>query len=347
MNPRALLAFSVVLASAVSLAAGPRPAGAIQFRALLADTSSRDTDPAPSPDGKWLAFQSNRGGSSQIWIMPITGGEPRQLTNEPATVKNPDGKTIPTRVMTPTWAPDSKSLLFVSTRSGGYNIYSIPLEGGTPKALSAAPGAQRYPTYSPDGRKIVFPSSRTQPNSLYGFQLYLMDAKGEVNGPAARKLTRSNGSPGHPVWSPDGKWICYVAKDFDSTRTVDIGGGMQAKQSALFSMFRVFKIPASGGKEIRLTGNRTDPGQAEDTWPSWSRDGKWIAFGRNVKGKQNLWVLDVLTSQAFPVTELGNALKPEWSHDGKSLYFTRINGTDEDIWVATGLDLVSNTRVKR
>ncbi|HET9251148.1 MAG TPA: hypothetical protein VFP58_03450 [Candidatus Eisenbacteria bacterium] len=347
MTRRLLILFSAALASLILVAAGSSPAAAIQFRALLADTSSRDTDPAPSPDGKWLAFQSNRGGGSQIWIMPANGGKPRQLTKEPATVKGPDGKMIPTRVMTPTWAPDSKSLLFVSTRAGGYNIYSIPLEGGTPKALSAAAGAQRYPSYSPDGTKIVFPSSRNQPSSLYGFQLYLMDAKGEVNGPPARQFTRSSGSPGHPIWSPDGKWICYVAKDFDSTRTVDIGGGMQAKQSAIFSAFRVFKKPVAGGNEIRLTGNRTDPGQAEDTWPSWSRDGKWIAFGRNIKGKQNLWVIDVLTSQAFPVTELGNALKPEWSPDGKSLYFTRINGQDEDIWVATGLNLVSNARARK
>jgi Tol biopolymer transport system component len=335
-----------ILISALALAAA-QPATAAQFRALLADTASRDTDPAPSPDGKWIAFQRNRGGSSQIWIMPAGGGTPRKLTSEPATMKTPDGKSAPTRVMTPTWAPDSKSILYISTRSGGYNIYSIPLAGGTPKALSNAPGAQRYPAYSPDGTKIVFPSSRLQPNSLYGFQLYMMDAAGEVAGRPARQLTRSTGSPGHPVWSPDGKWVCYVAKDIDTTRTVSVGGGMQAKQSAVFSVFRVYKMPAAGGPEVKLTGIRTDPGQAEDTWPSWSPDGKWIAFGRNIQGKQNLWVLDVLTQQAFPITELGNAMKPNWSADGRSLFFTRINGQDEDIWVMTQLDLVSNARTKR
>jgi Tol biopolymer transport system component len=332
---------------ALALAVGAYPASAAQFRPLLADTS-RDTDPAPSPDGKWLAYQSNKGGSSQVWILPAGGGAPRKLTSEPATTKAPDGKAIPTRVMTPTWAPDSKSLLYISTRSGGYNIYSIPLAGGTPKALSNAAGAQRYPVYSPDGTKIVFPSSRNQPGSLWGFQLYLMDAKGEVNGPPARQLTRSNGSPGHPIWSPDGKWVCYVAKDFDSTRTVNIGGGMQAKQSAMFSSFRVYKIPATGGREVKLTGIRTDPGQAEDTWPAWSPDGKWIAFGRNIQGKSNLWLLDVLSGHAFPITELGNAMKPNWSPDGKSLYFTRLDEKqNEDIWVATNLDLVSNARAKR
>ncbi|HEU5311378.1 MAG TPA: hypothetical protein VFV24_07985, partial [Candidatus Eisenbacteria bacterium] len=61
MNPRILLLFAILIASILPLAAA-RPAAAIQFRALLADPAARDTDPAPSPDGKWIAFQSNRGG---------------------------------------------------------------------------------------------------------------------------------------------------------------------------------------------------------------------------------------------------------------------------------------------
>src|SRR2546427_4577041 len=124
--------------------AWPSPSSATKFRPSLADTA-RDTDPAPSPDGKWLVFQSNRGGRSQIWIMPTEGGPPRKLTSEPDSSQVPGTPRIGTRVMTPTWAPDSKSILFISTRSGPYNIYSIPIEGGEPKVLSNAAGSQRYP----------------------------------------------------------------------------------------------------------------------------------------------------------------------------------------------------------
>jgi Tol biopolymer transport system component len=329
---RLLIAFSFL-----TLAALPVPAGATQFRALLADTS-RDTDPALSPDGKWLAFQSNRRGPTQIWVMPAQGGAPHPVTSEPESSQAEGAKRIGTRVMTPTWAPDSKSLLYVSTREGNYNIYSIPLDGGAAKPLSKAPGSQRFPAYSPDGTTICFPSSRLQPNALYGFQLYLMGAKGEIEGPPARQLTHSGGSPGHPVWSPDGKWITFVAKDFDTTRTVNIGGGMQTKQTALFAAFRVYKIPAAGGRETKLTGTRLDPGQGEDTWPSWSPDGKWIAYGRNVAGKQDVWILNVETRRPFQLTATGNCMKPTWSADGKSLYFTRLNGRDEDLWIATDLD---------
>jgi TolB protein len=311
------------------------PGFALKFRPLLADTTYRETDPAPSPDGKWLAFQSNRSGSSQIWIMSTQGGQLRQLTAEPESSLTPGAKSkIATRVMTPTWAPDGKSLLFISTRSGPYNIYSIPFEGGEPKPLSNAAGSQRFAVYSPDGSKICFPSSRLAPTSLYGFNLYVMDAKGEIAGPPAKRLTFSGGSPGHPSWSYDGKWIAYVAKDFDTTRTVEVGGGMKAKQSAMFSLFRVFKIAAGGGPEIKLTGIKaTDAG--EDTWPSWSPNGKQLAFGRNINGKQSLWILDVNTKKSFMLTGDGNCMKPTWSYDGNAIYYTKlINGKDEDIWVA-------------
>jgi Tol biopolymer transport system component len=338
----------LAIAALIALAFSSAPAGAVQYRPLLQDPKVTDTDPAPSPDGKWIAFQSNRSGSAQIWVMPAGGGTPRKVTAEPESVMT-GGRRNPTRVMTPTWSPDSKSILFVSTRSGPYNIYTIPLTGGVkPKPLSRAAGSQRFPVFSPDGKRICFPSSRHDPNSLYGFDLFMMTGAGEIDGPPARQLTHSKGSPGHPVWSPDGKWIAYVAKDFDSTRTVSVGGGMQAKQSAIFSQFRVFKMPAGGGGETKLTGlTEAEQGTAEDTWPSWSPDGKWIAFGRNANGVQNVWVVDVVSRNAFPITNMGGCMKPTWSADGKSLYFARLNGRDEDLWVATGLALTSPSARRR
>jgi TolB protein len=338
---------ALILAT-VALALPAAPARATQFRPLLADTSYRDTDPAPSPDGTLVAFQSNRGGRNQIWLMSAEGGEPRALTAEPDS--NPMHAGV--RVMTPTWMPDGKSVLYVSTRTGHYNIYRIPVEGGEPRPLSDAPGSQRFPSCSMDGQKIVFPSNRLEPTALFGFSLYVMDSSGEIGGQPARRLTFNTGSPGHPVWSPDGKWVAYVAKDLDTSRTVTLGPGVTAKETAMFARFRVFKIPAEGGKEIKLTGlaaekRRASGGEpdrlpeqpSEDTWPSWSPDGKWIAFGRNVGGKSDVHILDVATKKSFALTSSGNAMKPTWSYDGKSIYYTTLNGKDEDIWVATDLTI--------
>jgi Tol biopolymer transport system component len=341
MHSRFTPLFGLALALGLAWAS---PGFATKFSPLLADPKFRETDPVPSPDGKWLAFQSNRSGSSQIWIMSTQGGQLRQLTAEPESSQMAGSPRIATRVMTPNWAPDGKSLVYISTRSGPYSIYSIPFEGGESKPLSNAAGSQRFAVYSPDGAKICFTSSRLQPTSIYGFNLYVMDPKGEIAGPPARQVTFSGKSPGHPVWSYDGKWIAYVAKDFDTTRTVSVGGGMQTKQSAMFSQFRVFKIPAAGGREVKLTG-LTVGDASEDTWPSWSPNGKQIAFGRNSGGKQSLWVVDVSTKKAFMLTDDGNCMKPTFSYDGTAIYYTKlIDGKDEDIWVANDFTVAAPAR---
>ncbi len=312
-------------------------ASATTFKEVCADTT-RETDPAPSPDGKWIAFTSDRGGhgSTQIYVMPAEGGEARQLTNEPDSV----------RAGTPSWAPDGKSILFVSTRGKRYNVYSIPFEGGEAKQLTHAPGSHRFGTYSADGTKIVFYSNRVRPGELYGFNIYVMGAGGETEDDMASQITNSMGSPGHPTWSPDGKWIAFVAKEYDSTRQQTMEGNI------LFTKYQLYKVAAKGGKEIRLTKGTLKGQPFEDTWPSWSRDGKWIAFGRQIGPKRDVWIYEVSSGKAFPLTTTGNCIKPTWSWDSKSIYYSLVNEKGgEDIWVANDLTLkppaVQPTRSRR
>ena len=323
--PRISWLLSAVAAAAVASLI-PGGAKATTFTQITADTT-RESDPAPSPDGKWIAFSSDRGGhgSQQIYIMPAEGGEPRQLTNEPDSV----------RAGTPSWAPDGKSLLFVSTRGKRYNIYSVPFEGGEPKQLTHAPGSHRFGTYSADGKQIAFYSNRVAPGELYGFNIYVMSAEGEHEDDMARQVTASKGSPGHPTWSADGKWIAFVEKEFDSLRQDTMEG------SILFTKYHLYKVSSRGGKEIQLTKGAVDGKPVEDTWPSWSPDGKWIAFGRQYGSKRDVWVLDVASNHAFPITTAGNCIKPTWSWDCKSIYYSSVHEKNEDIWVARDLTLKS------
>ena len=304
--------------------AGATTSGPTTFTPVLAD-STRDTDPAPSPDGKWIAFTSDRGGrgASQIYVMPAEGGELRQITNEPDSV----------RATGPTWAPDGKSLLYVSTRGKRYNVYSIPFEGGEPRQLTHAPGNHRFGTYSADGENIAFYSNRVHPGELYGFNIYVMGPSGEEETEMARQVTNSKGSPGHPTWSPDGKWIAFVAKEYDSTRQQTMEGNI------LFTKYNLYKVPARGGKEIRLTHGMIGGQALEDTWPSWSPDGKWIAVGRQLGTKRDVWIVDVATGRSFPLTTAGNCIKPTWSYDSKSIYYSSIDDKNEDIWVARDIVL--------
>jgi len=263
--------------------------------------------------------------------MPAGGGDPRQLTQEPDSI----------RAGTPTWAPDGKSLLYISTRGHRYNVYSVPFDGGEPQKLTNSPGSHRFASYSPDGKRIVFYSNRLRPTELYGFNIYVMDPSGEKETDMAKQVTNSMGSPGHPTWSPDGRWIAFVAKDYDSLKQQTMEG------SILFTKYHVFKVRADGGAETRLTRGAIAGQPVEDTWPSWSPDGKWIAFGRQYGKKRDVWVLDVATNKAFPLTKAGNCIKPTWSYDSKSLYYSSVTGTNEDIWVARDLTLKAPPSVRK
>jgi Tol biopolymer transport system component len=321
---------ALLLISATLLAPGA-PAGATQFRKVLADTI-RETDPTPSPDGKWLAFTMAKGGGilTEIWVMPIGGGDPRAVTNEPDSA----------RAMTPAWAPDSKSIYFVSTRDRQYNVYNIPLEGGAAKKLTGGPGASRFGAPSPDGSKVAFPSNRLDPSSLYGYNLFLMSSGGESAGAPARQITSLNGSPGHPTWSPDGKWIGFVSKDVDTTKVVTIGPGMQSTRNAMFATFRVFKLSVDGGKPIQLSGLLKSEDRDEDVWPTWSPDGKWIAVARRVGTKNDVWLVDPERKRpAVQMTTDGNCSKPTWSADGKEIWYTVSDKGNEDIWVASDITI--------
>ena len=319
MRDRVFAAFFILFAGIASCAR------ATTFNPVVSD-STRDTDPAPSPDGKWIAFTSDRDGhgSTQVYLMPAEGGAPRQLTHEPDSV----------RAGTPSWSPDGKSILFVSTRGKRYNVYSIPFEGGDAKQLTHAPGSHRFGCYSLDGRQIAFYSNRVRPGELYGFNIYVMGAAGETEDNMARQVTNSMGSPGHPTWSADGKWIAFVAKEYDSTRQQTMEGNI------LFTKYHLYKVPSRGGKETQLTRGSVNGQAVEDTWPSWSPDGKWIAFGRQIGTKRDVWILDVASNRAFPLTTAGNCIKPTWGWDSKSIYYSSTVGDkNEDIWVARDLAL--------
>lgn len=316
--------------AALSLGVTAAPAAATDFRPFLADTV-RETDPTPSPDGKWLAFTMAKTGTlTDIWIMPIGGGEPRRLTDEPDSA----------RAMTPTWAPDSKSLLYVSTRDRQYNVFSIPFDGGSSRKMTESPGGNRFATYAPNGSLIAFPSNRLDPGSLYGYNLFLMGPEGESNANPARQITSLPGSPGHPTWSPDGKWIGFVSKDVDTTKTVEVAPGMTSKRNSIFSTFRVFKVSVDGGKPIQLSGLLPSEAKDEDVWPTWSPDGKWIAVAKRVGTKTDVWLVDAEGKRpAVPITTEGNCSKPTWSADGKEIYYTRSEKGSEDIWIASNLTI--------
>lgn len=196
-----------------------------------------------SPDGKMLAISHHHEGNSLIYILPATGGTPRQITELGPSYWHG-------------WSPDGKTLAYCAERNGNYDIYTIPVEGMRETRLTDAEGLDDGPDYSPDGKYIYFNSERTG-----AMKIWRMDSNGT-------NQTQITNDEQYADWFPhpagDGKQIVFLSYD------KDVKGHPANKDVALRIM------PSSGEKPRVLT--RLFGGQGTINVPSWSPDNKYVAF---------------------------------------------------------------------
>jgi tricorn protease len=157
-------------------------------------TGGHESSPDFSPDGKWIAFTGQYDGNEDVYVMPAEGGEPRRLTWHPAN-DSPVG-----------WTPDSKQILFISTRDTYADItriYSIPAEGGVPDVLPMWRAFEG--SYSPDGKSFAYvPNLKWQDawKRYRGGQttpIYIV----RLSDLHLDKLPRENSNDANPVWVGD------------------------------------------------------------------------------------------------------------------------------------------------
>lgn len=225
---------------------------------------ARDVYGRFSPDGKWIAFSSDRDGNLDVYLMPATGGTAKQLTNHSAndTVLG--------------WSTDSKAIIFSANRGEDFTpqLYLVSTEGGMPWKAGTDMGVEA--SYSPDGKRLAY----NQKAQAYWRKFYRGSFQSDVMvmDVAAKKftqLTDFDGLDSWPMWGRDG--FIYFVSDRD-------GNGLT----------NIWRVADSGGKADRVTTFKS----GDVRWPAISADGRVIVFEHDF----GIWKLDVNSKRTTPIT---------------------------------------------
>ena len=157
---------------------------------ILGGPASTHMNPRLAPDGRRLAVQASSAQGNDVWIYDLTSGAARQLTN--------GGNAL-----SPTWTPDGRRVVFLSTRSGRSGFWWIPADGSTEAERLLEGEGVFAPQVAPDGRTLVYQQPVDGTWSIWAAPL---------DGAAPpRPLVRERYDALLPAVSPDGRWVAYAA----------------------------------------------------------------------------------------------------------------------------------------
>ena len=248
-----------------------------------------DWNPAFSPDGKTVAFvRTVTDGVDDLWVVPARGGEARRLTFENRALTGAD------------WTPDSRSLVFSSSRAGLFSLWRLPLSGGEPQLVGGGGSKMKHPSAARTRNAVAFE------NWNYEVNLWSLPLSG---GKPSRVTFAADEWEFDPEFSPDGSRIAYV-----STRT----GAPE-----------IFTAPALGGDPIQVT----KLGGPQVSAPRWSPDGKTIVFSARPEGQADLYA--VASGGGTPrrlTSEPGDELAASVSRDGRFVYYASRRSGAWQIW---------------
>jgi len=221
-------------------------AGSVEPRLLDCGFAVRcNNDHGYSPDGRQIVISDETHGSSRIYVVPAEGGEPRLITQAAPSFWHG-------------WSPDGRTLAYCAGRNsnGAYDIYTIPVSGGSEQRLTDSPALDDGPDYTADGTAIYFNSARTS-----SMRIWRMRPDGSEQRQVTFDEEYGDWFP-HP--SPDGRWLVFLSYD----RAVQ---GHPPNQHVCLRL-----MPLAGGAPevlVRLFG-----GQGTLNVPSWSPDSRSFAF---------------------------------------------------------------------
>lgn len=259
-----------------------------------------DTDPHFSPDGRSIAFLSNRDDETQpqVYILPVDGGEARRLTDLKGSIEDVNWSPDGTRLLLQFRAKDDEAIereqneekkklgvvcrhvtrVFFKEDGTGYlplarrHLWIVDAETGEAHALTSGDVFDEVGgTWSPDGKEVAFCSNRSDDPDLDpdADDVYLMSA----DGGEMRRLPAPVGPKSKPSFSPDGRYIAYY--------------GREGKKEG-WRQTRLWVVPADGASDARcLTGEHdfnvssgtiNDMGSLPQVSPTWAKSGDAIYF---------------------------------------------------------------------
>ena len=208
-----------------------------------------NNDHGISPDGTRLVIsdQSQEGGESLIYTLPVGGGTPERVTASGPSYWHG-------------WSPDGQTLAFCGRRDGTFGIFTIPAEGGPETRLTTAEGLDDGPEYSPDGQYIYFNSDRTGQMQIWRMR---------SDGSAQEQVTFDEFNNWFPHPSPDGRFLVFLSYEQGV-------GGHPPNQDVTLRLLSL--DPKNGALQKIEVLARLFGGQGTINVPCWSPDSRKIAF---------------------------------------------------------------------
>ena len=267
--------------------------------------------PPIRPYGR-IAFQSDRTGNSDIYVVNADGSGLANLTNGTGSNRlprwSPDGKRVVfnsgdhvylmdadgsnRQALTsgssyngsPVWSPDGTRIAFDSDREENFDIYTVGSDGTGLTRLTAHPRRDWTPSWSLDGARIAFASNRDLANADHN-EIYVL----ELDGGGITRLTELNSFSIRPAWSPDGRRIAFYS-EHDGDREIMV-------------------MNSDGTGLVQLTRN-----DDSDWHPRWSPDGRFITFTSNRDGEYAIYTIRPDgTEPAKLVPNTHPAIDPDWT----------------------------------
>lgn len=276
-------------AATAILTAGPALAQTRPLGLAHQLTYSYNLDNSLSPDGRRMAFIRIIEGREQLFVMNSDGTGEKQITRDDSDHEDP------------AWSPDGRKIAFVLVADGRKIVHIVNPDGSGREAITPPTQSAIHPSWTPDSRRILYcTDDDLRPPVKNASEIYAVD----VATKAVRTLI-SGGVNTFPVMSPDGRKILF-------RRMI---GEMNSE---------VFVADADGRNPANLTNHPSFEG-----WPSWSPDGRQIAFSGNRNANYQVFLMNADGSNVRLLANTeGRATVPRWSPDGRLIYFTNCQKRD-------------------